>query len=239
MGRVPTRINAENPQLYRVFPFGISGIGTPDYDRARRSFDHRICVLWHGWGMDAIWAARLGLGDEAGALAIQHARKFNRFRYGGWDSNDSQVWPDGLAAAPFLDAGGLSAFALNEMLLQSHGGIIRIAPAVSSGWSGIFRLRAEGGFLVAADIIEGTVRFAEIRSLHGGECSVANPWSGECIVSSNGRLVLRTESGTVTFETDRGRTYLLENAARRLSARPSAALRDLPNANPGLPGRDV
>jgi hypothetical protein len=54
------------------------------------------------------------------------------------------------------DAGGLSAAALNEILLQSHGAILRIAPAVAANWSGVFRLRAEGGFLVYTDNAEKT-----------------------------------------------------------------------------------
>ena len=39
------RSNCENPALYRVFPFGLSGLGSPDYDLARRTFERRICVL--------------------------------------------------------------------------------------------------------------------------------------------------------------------------------------------------
>ena len=37
-----TRINRENPQLYRVYPFGLSGIDSDDQDRARRTFEKRI-----------------------------------------------------------------------------------------------------------------------------------------------------------------------------------------------------
>ena len=238
-GPIPNRVNAENPQLYRVFPFGLSGLGTPDFELARRTFEHRICVLNHGWSMDAIWAARLGLGEEACALLVRHARQFNRFRYGGWDSNDSNVFPGGLAAAPFLDAGGLSAYALNEILLQSHGGIIRVAPAVSKLWSGSFRLRAEAGFLVAADITDGVVRFVEVRSLLGQRCTIANPWPGECLLRKRGQVLLRTDDRAITFPTDRGSTYLLENPGRSLSTRPSAPPPDAANDQPGLPGRDT
>jgi alpha-L-fucosidase 2 len=204
------RINSENPALYRVFPFGLSGIGSPDYALACRTFERRICPIEHGWSMDALWAARLGLGDQACALAARHAERFQRFRYGGWTSNDSRVFPGGLSAAPFLDAGGLSAAAIQEILLQSDSGVLRIAPAVAKNWSGSFRLRAEGGFLVAAVFRDGKVRAAEIQSLFGRPCVLANPWPGTCVVRHGGSVIIQAAGPTVRFDTTRGEVYLVE-----------------------------
>ncbi len=210
-GVVPNRCNAENPALYRVYPFGLSGIGTADYDRARRTFDHRICSLGNGWSMDPIWAARLGLGDEAVALLTEHARRYHRFRYGGWTSNDSQVFPNRLSSTPFLDAAGLSAFALQECLLQSHNGLIRVIPAIAKDWSGKFMLRAEGGFLVTAAFVSNrTVTSVDIRSLLGRPCAVASPWPGECIVRDGATTVLKNAAGILRFQTQVGRTYILQ-----------------------------
>jgi len=189
--------------------------------------------------MDAIWAARLGLEGEACGLLLQHARQFNRFRYGGWDSNDSNVGPDGLAAAPFLDAGGLSAFALQEILLQSHGGIIRVAPALDPSWSGVFRLRAEGGFLVAADVQEGVIRLVEVASLWGRECVLANPWPEGCAVTAAGRHMLRTDDPLVRFPTQAGVVYVLESTERPASSWSVGPLTMARNGSPGLPGRDA
>lgn len=207
------RTNAENPALYRVFPFGLSGIGSLDCAVARRTFEQRICPLEHGWSMDALWAARLGLGDEACALAGRHAERFQRYRYGGWTSNDSRVFPGGLSAAPFLDAGGLSATALLEILLQSHDGVLRIAPAVAKDWSGVFRLRAEGGFLVAAAFREGKVQRAEIQSLSVRPCVLANPWPGPCTVRHGNAIVAQAAGPTIRFNTVPGGVYLVEPAA--------------------------
>lgn len=238
LGKFAKRANAENPQLYRVYPFGLSGIGTPDFDLAKRTFDRRICVLWNGWSMDAIWAARLGLGEQARDLAVQHAKMYNRFRYGGWDSNDSRGFPDRLAVAPFLDAGGLNAFALQEMLLQSHNGVVRVLPAVAKAWSGIFRLRAEGGFLVAAAFEGGRPRFVEVRSLLGGDCTLANPWAGRCILREGGKVLRESDQPTITFKTRTGATVLLEPADRPVTGLRPTPIEDRPNASPGLPGRD-
>lgn len=171
--------NSENPALYRVAPFGLSGIGSSDLAVARETFAHRIRSLSNGWSMDPLWAARLGLGEEASRLLAGHARKFNRFPYGGWTSNDSRFFPNGLSATPYLDAGGLSAVALQETLLQSHNGLIRILPAVSKTWSGAFELHAEGGFLVSAEFEHGKATAVRIRSLLGGNCNLVNPWTGK------------------------------------------------------------
>jgi hypothetical protein len=196
--------------LYRVFPFGLSGIGSPDYERARRTFEQRICPVEHGWSMDALWAARLGLGDRACQLLAAHAQRFQRFRYGGWTSNDSSVFPGGLSSTPFLDAGGNSAAALQEILLQSHDGTIRIAPAVAATWSGAFRLRAEGGFLVAAEFRDGVVRGAEIQSLSGRQCRIASPRPGTWLVRQQNRVVAQGAESTICFATQPHEVYAVQ-----------------------------
>jgi len=244
------RINAENPALYRVYPFGLSGIGTPDYDRAVRTFECRTSPLWFGWAMDAIWAARLGLADRACSLLVEHARRFNIFPYGGWfvynHASHTHRFPrHGIQTHPYLDSGGCSAAAFNEILLQSHNGLIRVAPAIDKTWSGIFQLRAEGGFLVAADIYKGHPRFAEIRSLLGRPCRVAKPWDGKCIVRQGREVVLQTHEDQIEFDTVAGKIYILEPADKPVSSYSAKAVearegfkRMRGYRHQGLPGRD-
>ena len=226
----PRRVNAENPALYRVYPFGLSGIGTPDFDRAQRTFACRTSPLWFGWSMDAIWAARLGLRDEACSLLVEHARRFNVFPYGGWHFNahacHDKPFPHNrdLYTKPFLDAGGCSATALQEILLQSHGGTIRIVPALSGKWSGIFQLRAENGFLVAADIHQGRPQFVEIRSLFGQRCVIANPWSQSCRVRSKGDVLLETTAEEISFDTEVGAVYTLEPTDQPVASIPACSI---------------
>ncbi len=237
IGKIPNRNNSENPALYRIFPFGLSGIGSSDYEIACRTFDRRICSLGNGWSMDAIWSARLGLAEEACELITKHAERFNRFRYGGWDSNDSNVFPDGLSVVPFTDAGGLSAFALNEILLQSHNDIIRIIPAVSKDWSGIFRLRAEGGFLVASDFQEQIPKFIEIKSLLGKKCRLKNPWKVSVVVKEGKKIILQSDSEIIEFNTKPDFIYIIEPMNKQLCEYNLSIIEDLPNQSPGMPGR--
>ena len=237
-GKLQNRSNAENPALYRIFPFGLSGIGSSDYDIALESFKHRICSLGNGWSMDAIWAGRLGLRKEACELLAQHAKKYNRFRYGGWDSNDSSVFPDGLSVVPFTDAGGLSSFALNEILLQSHKGIIRVVPAVADDWYGVFQLRAEGGFIISADFSGQHVRFVEVRSLFGKECVIENPWQALCVIREGQKVIVKSNEKIIRFQTHSDSIYIMENANDPISKHQSIKIDDQPNMSPGMPGRD-
>jgi hypothetical protein len=236
-GSIPTSRNFEIPALYRVFPFGLSGIGASDYELTVGTFERRIFGITNSWSLDAIWAARLGLREEACGLLAEHAVRYNRFRYGGWDSSNSSVFPGGLSVVPYTDGAGLSAFGVNEVLLQSHNGLLRLLPAVSKSWSGIFRLRAEGGFLIAADFAEASPRLVEVQSLLGRKCRIQNPWNEPCVVHTAGQVLIRSDERVVEFATQAGQVYLLTPASRPLSEYTATQIKDTPNQEPGLPGR--
>jgi alpha-L-fucosidase 2 len=67
--------------------------------------------------------------------------------------------------------------AVNEMLLQSWGGRLRIFPAVPAAWKDIaFRnFRAEGGVLVSAEMRRGEIISASVESEKGGEAKLVWP----------------------------------------------------------------
>lgn len=74
---------------------------------------------------------------------------------------------------------GETAFtaAVNEMLLQSWGGKVRIFPAVPEEWKDVSfkNLRAEGATLVSAEMRHGEIISATIESEKGGEVRVVWP----------------------------------------------------------------
>lgn len=80
---------------------------------------------------------------------------------------------------PFTLEGNFAfASALQEMLIQSHTGIIRIFPAIPGEWSdaGFRTLRTEGAFLVSAERRDSRTVKVEVRSLKGGRCIVQDPF---------------------------------------------------------------
>jgi len=102
----------------------------------------------------------------------------------------------GVTDTPQLDTAGVNMTAIQEMLLQSHdltqeeklldGGPIRLVPCIRKNWSGGFRLRVRGGFLVTCEFEGGTVKRATIQSERGRKLQVVNPFA-KCAISVNGQ----------------------------------------------------
>jgi hypothetical protein len=81
---------------------------------------------------------------------------------------------------PFTLEGNMAfASSLQEMLLQSHTGTVRIFPAIPPSWKDVsFRtLRTEGAFLVSAAMRDGKVSEVKVCSTVGGPLRVLNTFS--------------------------------------------------------------
>jgi alpha-L-fucosidase 2 len=80
---------------------------------------------------------------------------------------------------PFTLEGNFAfAAGVQEMLIQSHTGIIRIFPAIPEDWQDLSfnTLRTEGAFLVSATKEKGEVTAIDILSEKGGELKLSNPF---------------------------------------------------------------
>jgi hypothetical protein len=80
---------------------------------------------------------------------------------------------------PFTLEGNFAAAAgLQEMLLQSYSGTIRVFPAIPEAWhdASFEKLRAEGAFVVSAERRADRVTFVEIHAEAGGTCRLENPF---------------------------------------------------------------
>jgi hypothetical protein len=66
----------------------------------------------------------------------------------------------------------MTAFALQQMLLQSFNGELHVFPALPSSWPNatFFNMRTEGAFLVSASARSGSTRAVRIESLAGSSC---------------------------------------------------------------------
>jgi hypothetical protein len=130
------RGNSENPELYAVFPFRRYGVGKPELDIGRRTFQHRVARGNTGWSQDDTQAAYLGLTDEAARLLVGRAkRKHPGSRFPAfWGPNHDWV--------PDQDHGGNLMKALQRMLLQAEGDQIWLFPAWPADWNVSFKLHA-------------------------------------------------------------------------------------------------
>ena len=106
---------------------------------------------------------------------------------------------------PFTLEGNFAfASGLQEMLIQSHTGIIHIFPAIPNDWKDVkfYQLRAEGAFLVSAAMENGSLINVNIKSEKGGIIKLKNPFqksefnsSVKYEINDNGEIVIRTNLG--------------------------------------------
>ncbi len=143
--------NVESPQLYPVFPWGIFGIGKPGLDTALNTWHYDTSVIKFrshvGWKQDNIWAARLGLTEEAWrltSLKLQNSeRRFPAF------------WGPGFDWVPDHNWGGSGMIGLQEMLLQTDGQRILLFPAWPKQKDVHFKLHAPSKTTVEAELKDG------------------------------------------------------------------------------------
>ena len=102
--------NSENPELYAVFPYRLYGLGRPDLEIGRATFDARRVKRTGGWTQDPIQAALLGLTDTAAAYTyaeLRHQARGSRF---------PAFWGPNFDWVPDQDHGGVAMIALQRML---------------------------------------------------------------------------------------------------------------------------
>jgi alpha-L-fucosidase 2 len=149
-------------------------------DRSIHNWIFRGTGEWTGWSFPyaSLIASRLKRGNHALNLLSIYAKAY--------------VWPNGFHVNGDYKRFGFSFYdyepftmegecaftaAVNEMLLQSWGGHLRIFPSVPDDWKNVsFRnLRAQGGVLVSAEMRDGEILSAVIQSDKGGEAKVVWP----------------------------------------------------------------
>ena len=145
--------NVETTQLYPVFPWRLYGVGRPDLDIARNTYlNDSLAVKFRshvGWKQDAIWAACLGLTNEADRLvSLKMANGPHRF---------PAFWGPGYDWTPDHNWGGSGMIAMQEMLLQEVGDKLYIFPAWPKLWDVRFKLHAGGNTTVEAEMKDGRI----------------------------------------------------------------------------------
>ena len=146
--------NVETPQLYPVFPWRIYGLGRPHLDIARNTYlydPHAIEMRSSkGWKQDPIWAACLGLTDEAARLMKE------KFADGPY--RFPAFWEPAFDWAPDCNRGGSAMISLQEMLLQeTPAGELLLFPSWPRSWNVKFKLHATSGRSVIAEMKDGKI----------------------------------------------------------------------------------
>ncbi len=100
---------------------------------------------------------------------------------------------------------------VNEMLMQSHEGIIRLFPCWDRSSDASFEnLRADGAFLVSAELIDGKVISLKIKSLRGRKCTAQCDGIKSVLRESDKtEIPFKKDGNTVVFDTEADTTYIL------------------------------
>lgn len=100
---------------------------------------------------------------------------------------------------------------INEMLMQSYEGVIRLFPCWDKNSDASFEnLRADGAFLVSSAIRGGEVESLKVTSLKGKKCSVECAGIKDVVRKSDKKQIPYEKNGsTVSFETQADTTYVL------------------------------
>jgi hypothetical protein len=143
----PTR-NSENPELYVVYPYRLYGVGKPDLQLARDTYNARRFPMDRGWGQDGTQGAVLGLTNEVRRVVVREFTAYGRKQF-PW------LW--------MPECAGSGMITLQLMLMQCDGKRILLLPAWPADWTADFKLhapyqttvagRVEGGKIVKLQVI--------------------------------------------------------------------------------------
>ncbi|MGV3722289.1 MAG: glycosyl hydrolase family 95 catalytic domain-containing protein, partial [Actinomycetota bacterium] len=215
-GQPLTESHRHHSHLAAIYPFDLldhrqSGPERALVQNSMRRLTRMGMGQWTGWSLPwaAILHARLGNGEMSALLLETFRRTFmtaghastHDARFPGFSNMDSH--PEVMQ----VEAATAAAAAVMEMLLHTSGGVLRIFPAIPRTWTeAAFRgIRAEGAFLVDAELKGGLVAAVRFHSEAGATLRLQNPWveapvairrDGGAPEHARGRLLeLRTSPG--------------------------------------------
>lgn len=100
---------------------------------------------------------------------------------------------------------------VNEMLMQSFEGVIRLFPCWDKKMSASFEnLRADGAFLVSAELRNEEIESLKIKSLRGRPCNVECAEIKSVVREADKKEIPFIRNGnTISFETEKDEVYIL------------------------------
>jgi hypothetical protein len=126
-------------------------VGRPDLGLAQATYALRADRASGGWEQGPIFAARVGLTNEA---AAQVASRFGTKHTG---SRFPAMWGPNYDWIPDQDHGGVCMIALQQMLLQTDGDRILLFPAWPATWDVSFNIHAPGQTVVEGELKGGAL----------------------------------------------------------------------------------
>ena len=202
--------------LMAIHPLGLIdwANGAKDQKIIRNSLknlDAKGGVNWTGYSY--AWEGNLKARTMDGEGAAEALRIFasafclpNSFHVNGDQSGKGY---SGMTYRPFTLEGNFAfAAGVQEMLIQSHTGILQIFPAIPTDWKNVsFRhLRTQGAFLISAIKEGGIVKEVIIYAEKGGEIKIKNPFDND---HPKANLPIKLTHGVIVAEVPTGQQITL------------------------------
>ncbi|MFO1521161.1 MAG: LamG-like jellyroll fold domain-containing protein [Kiritimatiellia bacterium] len=186
--------------IQHIFPSGAIGL---DSDPRLLEISHNMINAMNRWadynGFSSWYTACARVGYDPKVILARLRAEC-----------DKHSFPNGLL---YYGGGGIEScggfLAINEMLMQSHEGVLRLFPCWPLDQNARFGdLLAVGAFRVSATLNDGVVSGVRIVSEKGRPCLIQNPWPGRAVnvvrngvqgvpVAAAARFTLETAPGEV------------------------------------------
>ncbi len=141
-----------------------------------------------GYSQTGAASMRAMLGDGNGAL--KHLNNL----FCGFITPNTMYNED---VNPVIETPLSAATSIQDMLIQSHDGIVDVFPAVPDKWTDICfeNFRAWGGFLISAEKKNGKTQYIKIENLCGGRCVLKSDTKLDYSENAEGLYEINIEKG--------------------------------------------
>lgn len=193
-------------QMYGLLiPSGMTGpILTPELNKIMlndlmgwSSTDNQDWGTSIGNGIETVYPGAVRVGYPAKEL-LKHLKK--RIKMGSYPNYYI-----------FAEGGGIETLSavpntINEMMMQSYEGIIRVFPNWDREIDAKFRdLRAYGAFLISSSMENGQIISVSLKSEQGRPCKIKNPWPTHSVkLMRNGKMWKTFNTDVFDFKTRKG-----------------------------------
>lgn len=217
--------NSENDDLEAVWPYNLIGDTSSLFTLAQRTYADRVNVISEDWSFDAVDAARLQLPAQVASDLTAITEKYQKYVDGmaDWGTGDE----------PYIEQSANVALTLNESLVQDYDGILRIAPALPSGWDADGTQYIQDNDTVSVQVHGGVIGTVGINAGSSSTLTVRNPWPGKSVEVVDGGnestvIVSPTTASQFTIPTTAGHSYLVQQVAAPVSGMTFAAVTGAP-----------
>lgn len=203
------------------------------YEKDQELIDNCMLVLgihghgeWTGWSFP--WVSLLcaygGRPALARNLLLDYADRYvteSAFHYQGpqFGSDLSLYGTPSGTFSQTIEAGFGAVAALQELALQSNGGVIRLFESTPPAWAdlALWNFRTEGAFLISAVRKDYKTQFVHVRVEAGGTAVIRANWEEGPVYAerNDGLKRLPVTDGTVTLEMKSGEEALLWQGLQR------------------------